>query len=287
MFTHLHVHTEFSMLDGLSRLAPLVNRAKELGMDSLAITDHGGMYGVIDFYRLAKDAGVKPIIGCEMYVASGSRFAKNPNDKSPYHMTVLAQDARGYQNLVKLVTRSHIEGFYYKPRMDKALFEEYGKGLVALSGCPTAEVPRLLADGMMKEAREAALWHKEVFGDFFWELQQHAEVPQLQAINTGLLELHRELGLPIVATNDSHYTHQQDAPLQDILICIHTNTNIQDEKRLRMADDSYYLKSPEEMRSLFSELPEALDNTQVIAEMCNLEIDFSQLQLPAYKTPNG
>ncbi len=287
MYTHLHVHTEYSLLDGLSRIEPLVQRTKELGMDSLAITDHGSMYGAIDFYQTAKSAGLKPIIGCEVYVAPGSRLSRVPGDKSPYHLTLLAKDAVGYSNLLHLVTKAHLEGFYYKPRMDKALLEEYGKGLVALSGCPTAEVPRLLADGMMKEAREAALWYKEVFGDFFLELQQHAEIPQLPSINAGLLDLHRELGLPIVATNDSHYTHQQDAPLQDILICIHTNTNIQDEKRLRMADDSYYLKSPEEMRSLFSELPEALDNTQLIAEMCNLEIDFSQLHLPEYKTPNG
>ncbi|MCH8109601.1 MAG: DNA polymerase III subunit alpha, partial [Chloroflexi bacterium] len=288
MFTHLHVHTEFSMLDGLSRLAPLVNRAKELGMDSLAITDHGGMYGVIDFYRLAKDAGVKPIIGCEMYVASGSRFAKNPNDKSPYHMTVLAQDARGYQNLLKLVTRSNIEGFYYKPRIDRELLEKHHEGLIILSGCPSGEVPKLIAQGRMDDAAASASWYRELFGDrYFLELMEHGGVPDLPAINKGLVELQRQLDIPVVATNDSHYIYEEDAPLQDILICIHTNTNIQDESRLKMEESSYYLKSHEEMVALYPEMPEAISNTERVAEMCNLELDFSQLRLPEYKVPDG
>ncbi len=288
MFTHLHVHTEYSMLDGLSRLGPLVSKAKELGMGSLAITDHGGMYGAIDFYRLAKDAGVKPIIGCEMYVAPGSRFVKNPNDKSPFHMTVLAQDARGYQNLVKLVTRSHIEGFYYKPRIDRELLEKHHEGLIVLSGCPSGEVPKLLAQGRMDDAAASAGWYRELFGDrYFLELMEHGGVPDLPVINKGLMELQRQLDIPVVATNDSHYINEQDAPLQDILICIHTNTNIQDESRLKMEETSYYLKSHEEMVALYPEMPEAISNTERVAEMCNLEMDFSQLRLPEYKVPDG
>ena len=288
MFTHLHVHTEYSMLDGLSRLGPLVSKAKELGMGSLAITDHGGMYGAIDFYRLAKDAGVKPIIGCEMYVAPGSRFVKNPNDKSPFHMTVLAQDARGYQNLVKLVTRSHIEGFYYKPRIDRELLEKHHEGLIVLSGCPSGEVPKLLAQGRMDDAAASTGWYRELFGDrYFLELMEHGGVPDLPVINKGLMELQRQLDIPVVATNDSHYINEQDAPLQDILICIHTNTNIQDESRLKMEETSYYLKSHEEMVALYPEMPEAISNTERVAEMCNLEMDFSQLRLPEYKVPDG
>jgi len=288
LFTHLHVHTEYSLLDGLSRLGPLIDRAKELGMDSLAVTDHGGMYGVIDFYNLAKAAGIKPIIGCEMYIAKGSRHSRNPNDKSPYHMTVLAQDAKGYQNLVKLVSKSHLEGYYYKPRIDREILEQYHEGLIVMSGCPSGEVPRAIAQGDMDGARESAAYYRELLGErYFLELIQHGGVPDLPVINKGLMELHRESGIPVVATNDSHYTLQKEAPLQDILICIHTNTNIQDEGRLKMEEDSYYLKSPQEMVELWPEVPEAISNTQRISEMCNLELDFSQLRLPQYQVPEG
>ena len=287
LFTHLHVHTEFSLLDGLSRIRPLVQRAGELGMESLAITDHGGMYGAIDFYRAAREAGIKPIIGCEMYVAPDSRYDRNPADKSPYHMTVLAKDATGYKNLIKLVTRSHLEGFYYKPRVDRELLQERHEGLVVLSGCPSGEVPRLIAQGRMDEAKASALWYKELFDDYYLEVMHHGGVPELDAINSGLVELHRELEIPVVATNDSHYVLREDAPLQDILICIHTNTNIKDPNRLRMEEDSYYPKSPGEMESLYGDLPEALTNTERIAEMCNLELDFSRLRLPEYAIPDG
>ena len=287
LFTHLHVHTEFSLLDGLSRIGPLVQRAGELGMESLAITDHGGMYGAIDFYRAAREAGIKPIIGCEMYVAPGSRYDRNPADKSPHHMTVLAKNETGYKNLIKLVTRSHLEGFYYKPRVDRDLLEERHEGLVVLSGCPSGEVPRLIAQGRMDEAKASALWYKDLFEDYYLEVMHHGGVPELDAINSGLVELHRELEIPVVATNDSHYVLREDAPLQDILICIHTNTNINDPNRLRMEEDSYYLKSPGEMESLYADLPEALTNTERIAEMCNLELDFSRLRLPEYAIPDG
>ncbi len=287
MFTHLHTHTEYSMLDGLSRLEPLVQRASELGMDSLAITDHGGMYGAIDFYQLAKSEGVKPIIGCEMYVAPGSRHDRNPDERSPYHMTVLAKDYTGYQNLVKLVTRSHLEGFYYKPRVDREILERFSEGLVVMSGCPSGEVPSLITQGRLDDARATAGWYREVFGDYYLEFMRHGDVPELPQINEGLYTIHQDLGIPIVATNDSHYILEEHARLQDILICIHTNTNVEDGRRLRMEEPSYYLKSPEEMATLFHDLPDAVANTQAIADKCDLNIDFSQLRLPLYPVPEG
>ncbi len=286
-FTHLHVHTEYSLLDGLSRIEPLVARAKELGMDSLGITDHGSLYGVIDFYKECKAAGIRPILGVEAYVAEGSRLSKTPADKSPYHMTLLAKNNAGYRNLLQLVTKSHLEGFYYKPRIDRELLQQYGDGLLALSGCPNAEIPRLLLDGNTTEARKRALFYKDLFGEYYLELQSHADVPQLDALNKALVDMHRDTGLPLVLTNDLHYVHKEDSPIQDLLICIQTNTNVQDGKRLRMEDDSYYLKSSEEMAALFSELPDAYANTRRIAEQCDVSIDFSQLHLPRYKTPDG
>ena len=275
------------MLDGLSRLEPLVQRTKDLGMDSLAITDHGGLYGAIDFYRIAVDAGVKPIIGCEMYVAPGSRHARDPRDKTPFHLTVLAQNATGYHNLIKLVTKAHLEGFYYKPRVDREVLEEHSEGLVVLSGCPSGEVPSLIAQGRIEDARTAASWHRERFGGYYLELMEHGGVPELPAINKGLLELHKGLDIPLVATNDLHYVRREDAKLQDILICIHTNTNVNDQKRLIMEEDSYYLRSSQEMEALFTELPDAVSNTQLIAEGCEMKLDFSQLRLPEFKTPEG
>ena len=288
MFTHLHVHTEYSMLDGLSRLDALVHRTKELGMDALAITDHGGMYGAIDFYQIAKSAGVKPIIGCEMYVAPDSRHERNPNNKSPYHMTVLSQNERGYDNLVKLVSKANLEGFYYKPRIDREILEQHSEGLVVLSGCPSGEIPKAIMRGDMDGARDAAAWYKELLdGRYFLELMSHGDVPDLPQINQGLMELHRQLDIPVVATNDSHYTHKEDAPLQDILICIQTNTNVEDERRLRMEEDSYYLRSPQEMAALWLEVPDAISNTQRIAEMCDVNLDFSRMRLPEYPVPGG
>ena len=288
MFTHLHVHTEYSMLDGLSSLEGVVKRAKELGMDSLAITDHGGMYGAIDFYQIAKRHDVKPIIGCEMYVAPDSRHERSSNNKSPFHMTVLSQDERGYDNLVKLVSKANLEGFYYKPRIDREILERHSDGLIVLSGCPSGEVPRAIMQGDMDKARDAAAWYRELLdGRYYLELMSHGDVPELPQINQGLMELHRQLDIPVVATNDSHYTHKEDAPLQDILICVQTNTNIEDEGRLRMAEDSYYLRSPQEMAALWAEVPEAITNTQRIAEMCDLQLDFSRMRLPEYPVPGG
>ena len=287
MFTHLHNHTEFSLLDGLSRVEQLVDRAKELGMSHLAITDHGGLYGAIDFYQAARAAGIAPIIGCEMYVAPGSRHDRNPNDKKPYHMTVLAKDQAGYGNLVKLVTASHLEGFYYYPRVDRDLLERHNEGLIVLSGCPGGEVPTLITQGRMDAAAAAVNWYRERFPNYHLELMEHGGIEELPRINAGLMNLHRELGVPVVATNDSHYVRKEDAPLQDILICIHTNTNVNDSKRLRMEEDSYYLRSSEEMAALYPDTPDAISNTMRIAEMCDLELDFSRLHLPEYSTPKG
>lgn len=275
------------MLDGLSRLEPLVSRTVELGMDSLAMTDHGGMYGAIDFYQIANAAGVKPILGCEMYVAPGSRHERNPREKSPFHMTVLAKNNRGYQNLIQLVTKSHLQGFYYRPRVDREIMKEHSEGLIVMSGCPSGEVPSLITQGRMDEARATAGWYNEVFGDYYLEFMEHAGVPELPAINQGLMELRSQLDLPVVATNDSHYVLQEHAHLQDILICIHTNTNVNDANRLRMEDDSYFLKSPEEMFALYPHLPEAVTNTQLIADMCEVEFDFSKQRLPEYAVPDG
>ncbi|MDP3061691.1 MAG: DNA polymerase III subunit alpha, partial [Chloroflexota bacterium] len=287
MFTHLHVHTEYSLLDGLSRIHQLVGRAKELGMTALAITDHGNLYGAIDFYSQCAAAGVKPIIGCEVYVAPESRHSKTPADKSPHHLTLLAKSNAGYKNLIKLVTLANLEGFYYKPRIDRELLERHAEGLIPLSGCPTAEIPRLITQGRLDDARAAIRWFRERFPDYFLEIQRHEHVPNLPAINKALVELSRETGLPLVATNDSHYTVQTDAPIQDIMICIQTNTTVQDEKRLRMEDNSYYMRSHQEMAELFSDLPEAVENSQRIAEKCNVTIDFGVPHIPEFVPPEG
>ena len=288
LFTHLHTHTEYSMLDGISRIPELVSHTASLGMDALAITDHGTFYGVVDFYSACREAGIKPIIGCEVYVAKASRFDKNPNERSPHHLVLLARNNQGYRNLMQLVTRAHLDGFHYRPRIDKELLQEFGSGLAALSGCPSAEVPRLLAGGDYEGAKAAAGWYRELFGDgYFLELQRHEDVPKLPDINSGLVRLSEEMRLPLVVTNDSHYVHQHQAPLQDVYICIQTATTVKDEKRLRMEDNSYYIKSPQEMAALFSDHPQALGNTGLVADMCEVELDFDQTHLPRYPTPNG
>ena len=255
-------------------------------MDSLAITDHGSMYGVVDFYMACKEAGIKPIIGCEVYVAKGSRFDKNPNERSPYHLVLLARNNEGYRNLMQLVTRAHVDGFHYRPRIDRELLEQNSEGLIVLSGCASAEVPRLIVEGNLDEAARVAQWYKDVFGDgYFFELQRHEHVEQLPEINRGLVTLSEQLDIPLVVTNDAHYVEQGEAHLQDVYICIQTNTTVQDEKRLHMEDDSYYVKSPQEMAELFPDFPEALSNTNLIADMCNVELNFDQTHLPKYPTP--
>jgi len=276
------------MLDGISRIPNLVARTKELGMDSLAITDHGTFYGVVDFYSACKEVGIKPIIGCEVYVAHNSRFDKDPSERSPNHLVLLARDNTGYRNLMRLVTKAHVDGFHYRPRIDKGLLEEFGQGLAVLSACPSAEVPRLLADGNDEAAAKAAAWYKERFGDgYFLEIQRHEHVPQLPKINEGLIAMGQKLDIPLVVTNDAHYVNQVESPLQDIYICIQTSTTVNDEKRLRMEDDSYYIKSPAEMAQLFPDFLPALENTQLVSDMCNVDLDFGQTHLPKYPTPNG
>ena len=288
-FTHLHVHTEYSMLDGISRIPDLVSRAGELGMGSLAITDHGSLYGVVDFYSECKEAGIKPIIGCEVYVAHGSRHDRTPEERSPHHLVLLARDNRGYRNLMQLVTLSHVEGFHYRPRVDRDVLERYSQGLVCLSGCASAEVPQLLVQGDLDGAAAAAGWYREVFGDgYFLELQRHEHVPGIETINRGLELLGPRVGAPLVVTNDSHYVREEDAAWQDVYICIQTNTTVQDPDRFRMEDRSYYLKSGAEMEALFPEHGEALANSGLVAAMCDgVELGFGQTHLPGYPVPGG
>ena len=287
LFTHLHVHTEYSLLDGLCRIDPLVSRASELGMDALAITDHGVMHGAIDFYKASVSAGIKPIIGCEMYVARDDHRGRDASEKNPYHLTVLARNIQGYRNLLKLVTAAHLDGFYYKPRVDRGLLERHHEGLIVLSGCPSGEVPGLLAQGRMDEAKAAAAWHREVFGDYYLELMEHGGIDELPAINSGLMQLRADTGIPVVATNDAHYVRKEEARLQDVLVCIHTNTNVNDPKRLKMDEDSYHLRTAEEMSALYPEVPEAIENTRLIADLCDLTLDFDQLRLPRFDVPDG
>jgi DNA polymerase-3 subunit alpha len=285
MFNHLHVHTEYSLLDGLCRIPQLVTRAGELGMDSLAITDHGAMYGAIEFYQAAKSAGIKPIIGCELYVAPQGRHSRDAADKNPYHLTMLARNEVGYRNLLQLNTKAHIEGFYYRPRVDRELLIQHRDGLVALSGCLQGEVPRLLLEGRPDEAREAAAWHKDTFGNFYLEVQRHP-IEDLERVNPHLIALGQELEIPLVATNDVHYTSKEDFDTHELLLCIQRNTTIFDDKRYSMGN-SFYLMSEAEMSELFSDIPEAIESSQHIADMCSLELEFDRLLLPEAETPQG
>ncbi|MGD0794171.1 MAG: DNA polymerase III subunit alpha [Dehalococcoidales bacterium] len=290
MFTHLHVHTEYSLLDGMCRIPQLVAKAKELGMQSLAITDHGVMYGVIEFYQAAKEAGLKPIIGCEIYIAPGGHQSRNAGDKSNYHLILLAKNNIGYQNLIQLTTRAHLEGFYYRPRVDKELLAQYKEGLIALSACFSGEVQYLILGRRYDEARQAALWYQRTFGDFYLEVMRHP-VPEAEIVNNSLIQMSRELDIPLVATNDTHYVNREDASAHDLLLCIGTNTTVHDEKRMKMPGDFFYLKSPQEMAELYQDIPEALENTEKIAEKCNLDLEFGRLHLPeigipANKTPD-
>jgi DNA polymerase-3 subunit alpha len=286
VFCHLHVHTEYSLLDGMCRIPHLVSRAKELGMDSLAITDHGVMYGAIEFYLAAKEAGIKPIIGCEVYLAPDSRLNRDAAGKNSHHLILLAKDQTGYRNLIQLTTKAHLEGFYYKPRVDKELLEQYHQGLIALSACVVGEVPRLTLEGRLEEAKQTALWYQQTFGDFYLEIQRHP-IPELEQINQGLISMSGELNIPLVATNDVHYIRQEDASAHDLLLCIGTNSSIYDEKRIKMAGDFLYLKSPQEMAELYRDIPQALENTECIAQQCHLELEFGRLYLPQIELPEG
>lgn len=289
-FTHLHVHTEYSLLDGSSKIKEITKRAAELGMDSLAITDHGVMYGVIDFYKAAKEAGIKPILGCEVYVAPGSRFDKEAGtgEDKYNHLVLLAENNTGYQNLMKIVSRGFTEGFYYKPRVDKELLREFHEGIIATSACLAGEVQRYLARGMYEEAKRVALYYQDIFGkdNFFLELQDHG-IAEQHYVNPQLLRMSEETGIELICTNDVHYTYADDADAHDILLCIQTGKKVTDENRMRYTGGQYYLKSPEEMAELFKYAQQALANTEKIAKRCNVEIEFGVTKLPKFAVPQG
>ena len=289
-FAHLHVHTEYSLLDGSNKIKEYVKRVKELGMDSAAITDHGVMYGVIDFYRAAKEAGIKPILGCEVYVAPNSRFDKEltGGDDRYYHLVLLAENNTGYANLMKIVSKGFTEGYYYKPRVDMEILNRYHEGIIALSACLAGEVARNIQKGLIDEAKKAALKYQECFGkgNFFLELQDHG-IPAQHTVNTALLSISKELDIPLVATNDVHYTYREDEKPHDILLCIQTGKKLADEDRMRYEGGQYYVKSEEEMKGLFPYAWEAVENTQSIADRCNVEIEFGVTKLPHFEVPEG
>ena len=289
-FTHLHVHTEYSLLDGSAKIKSLVKRAKELGYDSLAITDHGVMYGVIDFYEAARAEGIKPIIGCEIYVSPGSRFDRENTrgEERYYHLVLLAENNQGYKNLSKIVSRGFTEGFYYKPRVDMEVLEQYNEGIIALSACLAGEVAVNLRKNNYEGAKEAALRHLKIFGEnnYFLEMQDHGLAEQA-TVNAGVMRLSKELGIPMVVTNDSHYILAEDWEAHDILLCIQTNRKVHEEDRMRYTGGQYYLKSKEEMYELFPYAKEALANTQKIADRCNVEIVFGEQKVPEFDVPDG
>ena len=289
-FTHLHVHTEYSLLDGSAKIKGLVQRAKDLGYDSLAITDHGVMYGVIDFYKECNKVGIKPIIGCEVYVAPNSRFDREigRDEERYYHLILLAENNTGYSNISKIVSYGFTEGYYYKPRVDRELLEKYHEGVICLSACLQGEEAVNLRRGLYEEAVKTALWYRDTFGkdNYFLEMQDHGLTDD-QLVNQGVMRISKETGIPLVATNDSHYITAEDWEAHDILLCIQTNRKVQDQDRMRYEGGQYYLKSKEEMAALFPYAPEALENTHKIAERCNVNIVFGEHKIPKYQVPEG
>lgn len=288
-FVHLHVHTEYSLLDGAGRVGKLVERAKDLGMKSIAITDHGVMYGVVDFYKKAKSCGIKPIIGCEVYVAPRTMKDREPRqDSSQYHLVLLAKNQEGYNNLIKLVSMGFTEGFYYKPRVDIEVLKEHSEGLVALSACLAGEIPNLLMNGNYEKAKEAALRYRDIFGEenFYLEVQDHGIQEQI-LVNQEVVRLSKETGIPLIATNDVHYVERDDSRAHDILLCIQTGKTVEDSVRLKFTGEEFYLKSQEEMYELFKYIPEAIENTNKVADMCNMDFIFGQVHLPSFEVPEG
>ena len=289
-FTHLHVHTHYSLLDGLSKIPELVARIKELGMDSIAVTDHGNMYGAIEFYKEAKKEGIKPIIGMEGYVATSDMHQKDVSVKDTfYHITLLAKNNSGYRNLITLSTQAHLEGFYYKPRFDKKLLRRHAEGLIALSGCLGAEIPTLINANKLNDAQEAITEYQDIFGkeNFYLEVQHHKNIPEQKKINEALYRLAEKTGAPLVATQDSHYLRPEDAEAHDVLLAIQTGNQITDEKRLTLKNDDFSITSSQNMAEMFADHPEAIENTQRIAEACNVEITLGKNQLPIYKVPES
>jgi len=286
-FVHLHNHTEYSLLDGLSKIKKLVGTVKEMGMNAIAITDHGNMYGVIEFYKACLKAEIKPIIGCEVYMTSGSRHDKTSQNRKVNHLILLAKDNIGYKNLMKLVSLGHLEGFYYKPRIDWEILEKYHEGLICTSSCPAGEISSLIIDGQLQKAEESAARFQQLFkDDYYLEIQRHPGLKECDVANEGLIKISRKLGVPLVATNDNHYIKKEDAFAQDVLVMINTQTTINSSNRMSMADTpDYYLKSPEEMTSQFSDFPEAINNTQIIADKCNVSIEIGKWDFPIFKLP--
>lgn len=288
-FVHLHNHTEYSLLDGSARIKKLVKRAKELNMKALAITDHGVMYGVIDFYKACLEEGIKPIIGCEIYVAPRSLYKKESGiDNENYHLVLLAKNNKGYQNLMKIVSKAFIDGFYYKPRADYELLKEYSSGLIASSACLGGEIQHILLNGNYDAAKTKALLYSEIFGqgNFYLELQDHG-IPEQIEVNKKLIKMSEETGIPLIATNDMHYINREDAAAHEILLCIQTGKTMDDPDRMKFPGDEFYLKSPEEMEELFNYVPSAIGNTLKIAEECNVDFEFGKTKLPKFETPEG
>ena len=285
-FVHLHVHSEFSLLDGANRIKDLPVRAKELGMNAIAVTDHGAMFGTIDFYKACKANGVKPIIGCEVYVAPRTRFDKEPNiDNKYYHLILLAKNNEGYKNLAKLVSLGYVDGYYYKPRIDKEILEKYHEGLICCSACLGGEIAQSILKDDLAKAEEIALWHKNIFGeDYYLEVQSNTLREQI-LVNQKLVELARKLNIPLVATNDSHYLKKEDYYNHEVLLCIQTGKRMTDEDRMKFQTNDFYIKSPEEMKEFFKNIPEALENTVKIAEKCNVDFEFGHTILPNYDVP--
>ena len=289
-FVHLHVHSHYSLLDGLAKIDELLDRAKELGMDALALTDHGVLYGAIEFYEKAKKKGLKPIIGCEMYLAPNGRENKRPKiDDVRHHLILLSKNETGYKNLMKLVTLAHLEGFYYKPRIDKEILKKHSEGLIGLSACVEGEIPATVISGKLDEAEKKALAYEEIFGkgNFYLELQHHPKFPNQKIANDGLIEISKRTGIPLVATTDLHYVHLDDAPIQDILLCVQTNRKVSEANRMNLMDFDLHLRSPEEIEEAFGHIPEAIENTRKIADACNLEIELGNTKLPFFKVPEG
>lgn len=288
-FTHLHLHTEYSLLDGACRIEQLMDEVQRLGQTSVAVTDHGVMYGVIDFYRAAKKRGIKPIIGCEVYMAARTRFDKvHALDSERYHLILLCENETGYKNLIKLVSEGFVTGFYTKPRIDRELLEKYHEGLIALSACLAGEIPRALLSGDYEGAKKKALWYRSVMGEnnFFLEIQDHG-LPEQRRIIPMLAQLSRETGIPLVATNDVHYISKEDAEMQQVLICIQTNHTLGEDTGMEFQTQEFYLKSEQEMLSLFPEYPDAVERTSEIAERCNVEFEFGKTKLPHFEVPGN
>ena len=285
-FVHLHVHSEYSLLDGMCRIKDLPKRAKELGMKAIALTDHKVMYGAVNFYKECVKEGIKPIIGCEVYVAPRSRFQKDAGiDDDYFHLILLAKNKTGYENLIKLVSLGFVDGYYYKPRIDLEILEKYSEGLICLSACLAGALSNAILEDDLNKAREVALWHKRVFGDdYYLEIQNNGIAEQV-LINQKIIELSRELNIPLVATNDAHYLKKEDSYNHEILLCIQTAKKMTDEDRMRFGSDEFYIKTPEEMADYFSSVPDAIENTVKIADKCNFDFEFGVTKLPNYDVP--